>query len=331
MTIKIATCGWGAPLEEFCATAAQAGYAGIEYNLDEWVGREAVLSAMLQKYNLSISACSAGGSFMDPVTRAQEINQAVEAAARASRLPASGYLKVGIYTLEMFCPPRPVGGPSDEQIKTYADGLNEVGRRCQALGVNVGIHNHCIQFLETEREIERLYERLDPQAVGLGFDTGHLMLAGCDAAAIFQRYIQKGFKVAYLHLKDLYQVSQPAGASERLMDFTEVLDLAVAADIFTWLVIKDIAGRRIVLGGGELGHRFLRAHQGLLKSVRCKDIVEYQFCELGQGSLDFKALFKVLDASGFEGWASVELDVAYRSRLESASLSRDYLRNVIGV
>ncbi len=323
MTIKIATCGWGAPLEEFCATAAQAGYAGIEYNLDDWVGREAVLSAMLLKFGLLISACSSGGSFMDPAIRTQEINQAVETATRAS-----GF---GIHTLEMHCPPRPVGGPSDEQIKSYAEGLNEVGRRCQALGVNVGIHNHCIQFLETEREIELLYLHLDSEAVGLGFDTGHLGLAGCDSATIFQRYIQKGFKVAYLHLKDLYQVSQPAGASERLMDFTEVLNLALAADVLTWLVIKDIAGRRIVLGGGELGRRFLRAHQGLLKGVCCKDIVEYQFCELGQGSVDFKALFKVLDESGFDGWASVELDVAYRSRLESARMSRDYLRQVIGV
>ena len=75
----------------------------------------------------------------------------------------------------------------------------------------------------------------------------------------------------------------------------------------------------------------MRAHQGLLKDVRCKDIVEYQFCELGQGSLDFKALFKVLDECGFDGWASVELDVAYRSRLESASLSRAYLRQMIGI
>jgi sugar phosphate isomerase/epimerase len=323
MAIKIATCGWGAPLEEFCATAAQAGYAGIEYNLDDWVGREAALSAMLQKFGLSISACSAGGAFLDPATRAHEIDQAVATAARAIRF--------GINTLEMHCPPRPVGGPSDEQIKTYAEGLNEVGRRCQALGVNLGIHNHCIQFLETEREIELLYQHLNPQAVGLGFDTGHLELANCDSATIFQRTIQKGFKVAYLHLKDLYQVSQPAGDSERLMDFKEVLDLAEAADVLTWLAIKDIAGRRIVLGGGDLGHRFLRAHQSLLNRVRCKDIVEYQFCELGQGSVDFKALFQVLNQSGFDGWASVELDVAYRSRLESATISRDYLRQVMGV
>jgi inosose dehydratase len=319
--IKIATCGWGAPFEEFCEIAARTGYAGIETGIDAYAGREAELRALLDRHGLSIAAASAGGLFLDPATRAQDIAAVEETARRLSAF--------GIHTLEMHTGARPVGGPTDEQIDCYAGGLNEVGRRCQALGVSIGVHNHCIQFIETEREIDALYSRLDPALVGLGFDTGHLALAGCDSTAIFKRYIERGFRVNYVHLKDLYQVSKPAGESERVMVFGEVLALAVASDIFTWLVIRDVDGRRIVLGGGPLGHEFLRGHRGLIRGVRCCDITEYQFAEIGQGTLDFPALFEVLRTANYDGWISVELDVAYRPRPESAKLSRDYIREVL--
>ena len=323
MAIQIATCGWGAPFEEFCAAAAQAGYQGIEANLEEWTGREAELRALLQQYGLSIAACSQGGFFLDPSTRAHEITQ-IEVTARQMQA-------FGVYTLELHCGPRPVGGPSDEQLRLYADAVNEVGQRCQALGINLGIHNHCISFLETENEIDRLYSLLDPNLVGLGFDTAHLTLANCGPVAMFERQIARGFRVNYIHLKDLYQVSKPAGESERVIGFEELLELAVASDVLTWLAIRDINNRRIVLGGGKLGHDFLRQHRGLLSGVRCCDITEYQFAELGKGTLDFSSLFQVLKTAGFDGWASVELDVAYRPRLESARISREYLRLNMGV
>jgi inosose dehydratase len=322
MTIHIATCGWGAPLDEFCAAAAQAGYEGIEMGIADYAGREDELRGILSRHGLTIAAAASGGSFQDPQTRAQEIAAVVETARQINAF--------GIHTLEMFCGARPVGGPTEEQIRTCAAALNEIGRRCRPLGVNVGVHNHCIQFLETEQEIDALYRHLDPELVGIGFDTGHLALAGCDSAAMFRRCIERGFRVAYVHLKDLYQVGKPAGESDRVLTFDEVLALANAADVLTWLVIRDIAGRRIVLGGGKIGHDFLRAHRGLLRGVRCCDIAEYQFAEIGRGTVDFPALFAVLRQAEFGGWASVELDVAYRPRLESATISRDYIRQVLG-
>ena len=315
MTIRIATCRWGDSFEDFCAEAARAGYAGIESGIDEYTGRYPELQALLGRHGLTIAAASAGGSFLDPSSREQELAQVEEAARRLSAF--------GIHTLEMHCGPRPVGGPTDEQLKTYAEGLNEVGRRCRPLGVKLGVHNHCILSLETEREIDLLYRHLDPELVGAGLDTGHLALAGCDVAAMFRRYADR---MVYAHLKDLYQVSKPAGESDQIMDFDEVLKLAVAADILTWLVIQDISGRRIVLGGGQLGHDFFRRHRGLIQGVRCRDITEYQFAEIGQGTVDFPAVFQALRAAHFDGWLAVELDVTYRTRFESARMSRDYIR-----
>jgi len=123
-----------------------------------------------------------------------------------------------------------------------------------------------------------------------------------------------------------------AGEGDRLMPFDEVVALAEGSDIYTWLVLDTIEGRRLVLGGGPLGHRFLRDPRGLVQGVRCRDVTEYQFAEIGHGGLvDFGAILADLQAAAFDGWLAVELDVSYRTRFQSARMSREYLRKTVGV
>ncbi len=53
------------------------------------------------------------------------------------------------------------------------------------------------------------------------------------------------------------------------------------------------------------------------------------FTELGQGFVDFPALFRILDAAGYGGWLTVETDVTRQpSPLISAQISRAYLRGL---
>lgn len=53
------------------------------------------------------------------------------------------------------------------------------------------------------------------------------------------------------------------------------------------------------------------------------------FTELGQGFVDFPSLVQILRDSSFQGWIVVETDVTQRpSALESATVSRDYLRSL---
>ena len=56
------------------------------------------------------------------------------------------------------------------------------------------------------------------------------------------------------------------------------------------------------------------------------------FCELGRGAVDFAALLRELERSGYDGWIVVEQDVlpAMGAPLESATRNRQYLR-VIGI
>ncbi|MCX7683352.1 MAG: sugar phosphate isomerase/epimerase [Anaerolineae bacterium] len=53
------------------------------------------------------------------------------------------------------------------------------------------------------------------------------------------------------------------------------------------------------------------------------------FTELGEGDVDFPALFAVLRAAGFSGWVIVETDVPERPTMaESIRVSREYLRRI---
>jgi inosose dehydratase len=69
---------------------------------------------------------------------------------------------------------------------------------------------------------------------------------------------------------------------------------------------------------------------GFLEAVRLG-----VFCELGEGAVDFPTTIDELIACGYDGWSIVEQDMDANQPdvrpLESASRSRLYLRNVIGV
>lgn len=53
------------------------------------------------------------------------------------------------------------------------------------------------------------------------------------------------------------------------------------------------------------------------------------FAELGEGMVDFSAMFEVLRKQRFKGWLRVEIDVTQKATaLESATICREYLRRL---
>jgi inosose dehydratase len=115
--------------------------------------------------------------------------------------------------------------------------------------------------------------------------------------------------------------------------------------------------RKVVFQGPDIGHlawagvdvtQFCRDYAKDIKTVHIKDInpdvlkegVEKEwtygefsqagiFAELGEGMVDFPAMFDILTGAGFEGWIVVETDVTQKpTALESATISRNYLRSI---
>ncbi len=96
---------------------------------------------------------------------------------------------------------RPEGGPSDDQLKTLAHTLNEIGRRTIAFGVRLAPHPHIWGPMERERDMRRVMELTDPKYVYLIADTAHLTLGGGDALEIIRDYYPR---LAEVHMKDTY-------------------------------------------------------------------------------------------------------------------------------
>jgi inosose dehydratase len=115
--------------------------------------------------------------------------------------------------------------------------------------------------------------------------------------------------------------------------------------------------RELIFQGPDIGHlawagadvvQFCRDYAKDIKTVHLKDIdpdvlkegVENEweygtfsahgiFAELGEGFVDFPAMFEVLREAEYEGWIVVETDVTQKpTALESATISRNYLRSI---
>ncbi len=72
--------------------------------------------------------------------------------------------------------------------------------------------------------------------------------------------------------------------------------------------------------------RIRRERLGWLDALR-----RYPFTELGRGSLDIRGLIAYLRESEYRGWVIVEQDTTPRTSLESARISRQFLKEVCGV
>jgi inosose dehydratase len=66
--------------------------------------------------------------------------------------------------------------------------------------VTACLHQHVGSWIETEDELEWLLERLDPELVALGPDTGHLAWANIDPLAFVERHRDR---IRALHVKDV--------------------------------------------------------------------------------------------------------------------------------
>ena len=105
----------------------------------------------------------------------------------------------------------------------------------------------------------------------------------------------------------------------------------------------------LAYGGADVLETF-RAHRERLRYVHVKDVDaaalarirrerlgwldalrQYPFTELGGGSLDIRGLFAYLEGSQYGGWVIVEQDTTPRTALESARLSRHFLREACGL
>ena len=101
---------------------------------------------------------------------------------------------------------------NEEEWKLLADGLNKLGKIAKNKGMTLTFHHHMGTVVQTEEEIDRFMELVDPDLVYLLFDSGHLSFAGIDPEKVLKKYVNR---VKHVHLKDIRREMVEKSREER--------------------------------------------------------------------------------------------------------------------
>lgn len=101
---------------------------------------------------------------------------------------------------------------NDQEWKLLAEGLNKLGKIAKDKGMTLTFHHHMGTVVQTEEEIDRFMEMVDPELVFLLFDSGHLSFAGIDPEKVLKKYVNR---VKHVHLKDIRREMVEKSRNER--------------------------------------------------------------------------------------------------------------------
>ena len=190
---------WQKNVEEGIRTVARYGFHGIEpfrNHVLTYLDKPQALKSQLDEAGISLVTCSNGGpmstNFIDPAEVGQTIEDHFRFGRDFIRHFNCRHFKINLGR-------RPENGPTDEQLKTMAGALNELGKRLAGIGLLLAPHPHIWSPLEREEEVRRVLELTDPSLVYIVADTAHLTLGGMDPVAIVRDYYPR---VTALHFKD---------------------------------------------------------------------------------------------------------------------------------
>lgn len=191
---------WETVLDEIAA----AGFAGTELGTN-FPHDAAVLGPALASRGLSLAAAYYAPGLIEGVGIAAALNQVNELLDLLVALDCRTLI-----VAEPLVPERArmagrvtaQGGRSlsDDQWENLAEGLNELGARCQKRGLELALHPNAGTFIETPMEIKKVLNLTDSTLVGLCLDTGHIAYGGGNPVDLLNTYARR---VRHVHLKDL--------------------------------------------------------------------------------------------------------------------------------
>ena len=107
---------------------------------------------------------------------------------------------------------------SAHRLETLISNLHRAAEVCRRAGLEPVVHPHAGGYIETDREIRAVCDRLDRSLVGLCLDTGHAFLGDAAPIALLRDYRDL---VRYVHIKDVSPAVRRASREEALpMDET---------------------------------------------------------------------------------------------------------------
>ena len=113
-----------------------------------------------------------------------------------------------------------------KDLKTYCDYYNEIGKKCKAVGILFGYHNHDHEFRKVENKVimmDYMLENTDPEYVFIEMDVYWTVIGKSSPVHYFKKYPGR-FTV--LHIKDHKEVGQSG-----MVGFDAIFDHADIAGV----------------------------------------------------------------------------------------------------
>jgi len=245
--------GGDIPLETCLAEARLAGFGGIELG-GKFPRNAGVLRPILARHGLDLVS----GWYSAKLCKRSVADEIANVTAHLELLAAMG-CNVMVFAEGHGStdgdPRAPLSGRPVLDVTAwpeFCERINAVARHLRGRGVRLAFHHHMGTIVQTEAEIDRLLAGTTDD-VGLLLDTGHLVFAGGDPAAVARRHSRR---IVHVHCKDvrtnvLAEVVRRDGSflgavldgvftvpGDGAIDFGAVLRELRRADYAGWLVVE---------------------------------------------------------------------------------------------
>jgi inosose dehydratase len=187
-----------------------AGYDGVELGPPGFMGDALGTRDALADRNLLLVGAYLDLRFSRQETITAELAALAERARFVAEAAPAGATPFAVLSDSTAEPDRlAVAGRAEQHPATWLDGarfetlisnIHRAAEVCHTAGLLPVLHPHAGTYVETDREIRQVCDRLDGSLVGLCLDTGHAWLGGADPLALLRDY---GPLVRHVHLKDV--------------------------------------------------------------------------------------------------------------------------------
>jgi inosose dehydratase len=169
-------------------------FRGVQFRADvyrAYASKPAELKDRLKSLNLKPVALSFPNVSLDPAKRAETV--------ALFREYAKFLHQVGGLYLQLIDGGDPDATYSNDEIKSYGEHLNKLGKIAHDSGVTFTYHPHLSSIGETREGMDRILAAADSRYLKLEPDTAHMSLGGMDVPDAIRTYRDR---LAFLHFKD---------------------------------------------------------------------------------------------------------------------------------
>ncbi|HCE42565.1 MAG TPA: hypothetical protein DET40_03355 [Lentisphaeria bacterium] len=149
----------------------------------------------------------------------------------------------------------------DDKHRLAGKILMELGRTAKKLGIEISLHNHEGSIWETEQDIAKTAECLDPEFAGLTVDTGHCAKCGIkDIPAMIRRF--KKYLVN-VHLKDVDAGGNFCALGTGTQDLGPVIKVLDEIGYAKWLIVDEESKNVPVEQAFDIAKKYLQKEGAL--------------------------------------------------------------------